>query len=420
MELSNQRCISWTPPGRPDWVMKINDEGKHLDIKSIVPLDSSSLIAAAVSNTGLSDFGSDDWREPFELICRGLDDEADLNLMGRIMTRSDMLMLLEGRLQVEDAYRRHPEIEDEQIIAPILITGQGRTGTSAMINLLAADPDNAVMRTWQAMFPGLPPAHTGEDPRIAIADARMRMWSRVTPEMDAIHEWTADVPTESIHVYCLSFQMPAWQNIYGQSPSHTAYMATRSKVNAVAYEKRVLKLQQWRQPKRQWVLKSPDSLNYMPDVLQVYPDIQLVWMHRDPIVALSSAVNLVGTLAWARSDRIIPAGTFGAVADPVSSSHMLTKPIDWLESGLISKNVLHSTQYDDFINDPLSVVRGIYQFAGREISPAGLQGMQAYINRHPRTSRPAHRYATGEADMVAAERKAFQRYQEYFNVPSEI
>ena len=138
--------------------------------------------------------------------------------------------------------------------------------------------------------------------------------------------------------------MPAWQNIYGQSPSHTMYMATRSKVNAVAYEKRVLKLQQWRQPKRQWVLKSPNLLNYLPDVLEVYPDIQLVWMHRDPIVAMASAVNLVGTLAWSRSDRILPAGTFGAVADPVSASNMLTKPIDWIEGGLIAKERVHSTQ----------------------------------------------------------------------------
>ena len=185
MELSNQRRVSWTPPGRPEWVAKVNAEGAHLDIKKIVPLDARSLIAAAIENTGLSDFGSDDWREPFEIVCRGLDDEAELNSMGRIMTRSDMLMLLEGRLQVEDAYRRHPEIEDEVIEAPILIVGQGRTGTSAMINLLAADPDNAVMRTWQAMFPGLAPEHEGEDLRIAIADARMRMWSRVTPEMDA-------------------------------------------------------------------------------------------------------------------------------------------------------------------------------------------------------------------------------------------
>jgi hypothetical protein len=34
-----------------------------------------------------------------------------------------------GRLRIEDTYKRYPEIEDQQILQPIVIVGQGRSGT---------------------------------------------------------------------------------------------------------------------------------------------------------------------------------------------------------------------------------------------------------------------------------------------------
>ena len=207
-EKMNRRTL-WQPPARPEWVAKVNAEGAHLDLKGIVPLDPQSLTATAVANAGLTDFGSDDWREPFEVYCRGLEEEAELNLLGRIMTRSDMLRTLESRLRVEDAYRRHPEIDDEVIERPILITGQGRTGTSALVNLMAADPANRTELAWEAMFPTADPSPAEEVRLRALSNRQLAMWSRVTPELDAAHEFGADLPTESIEIQTLSWQSPA-------------------------------------------------------------------------------------------------------------------------------------------------------------------------------------------------------------------
>ena len=147
----------WQPPPRPEWVARVNEEGSWMDIRNVVPLDADSLLTTAQANTGLSDFGADGWQEPFKIVAKALDDEAELNLMGRLMCRSDMLIFLEGRLQIEDTYKRHPEIENERIEEPVFIVGQGRSGTSALLNLLAQDIDNGIARTWEAMFP-CPPA----------------------------------------------------------------------------------------------------------------------------------------------------------------------------------------------------------------------------------------------------------------------
>src|SRR5271154_661343 len=120
----------WKPQKRLEWVEAVNAAGRGLDIRSIVPLNGDELIATAIKNTGLSDFGVDDWREPFHVLVKAVEEEADLNLLGRIMTRSEILRVLQSRLQVEETYRRHPEIGDQVIKAPLIIPGLARTGTS--------------------------------------------------------------------------------------------------------------------------------------------------------------------------------------------------------------------------------------------------------------------------------------------------
>ncbi|MET0546719.1 MAG: hypothetical protein ABWZ40_10440, partial [Caulobacterales bacterium] len=115
----------WTPSPRPDWVSKVNAEGECMNLSGVVPLDENSLIASAAATTGLSDFGADDWREPFRVLLKSLEEEADLNLIGRLRTRCEILQLLEARLQIEDCYKRHPEIDNEIIAKPIIILGQG-------------------------------------------------------------------------------------------------------------------------------------------------------------------------------------------------------------------------------------------------------------------------------------------------------
>ena len=110
-EHHSSRVSQWQPPARPDWVRRVNEEGAHLDLRSVVPLDEESLIGHARRNTGLSDFGSDDWYEPIRIFVRALEDESELTLIGRLMTRSDILMHLEDRLRIEDEYKRNPQIE---------------------------------------------------------------------------------------------------------------------------------------------------------------------------------------------------------------------------------------------------------------------------------------------------------------------
>jgi hypothetical protein len=402
-------------------VNRLNAEGRCLDSRSVVPLDPDSLLSAAMRNTGMSDFGEDDWREPFEVLVRSLDHDADLNLMGRILTRTDLLMFLEARLQIEEWYKRHPEIDDEQICSPFLIIGQGRSGTSFLLNLLEFDPENATCKEWEAMLPCPPPekASYQTDPRIPVADKRITMWNRVTPELEAVHEFAAEIPAETIHLKALSFQCPAWMTILGQAPSYNEYMAKRTMLPALRYEKRVLKLLQWRNPRSRWIMKDPDSIRYLPEVLQVYPDANCIWSHRDPTKARSSGINMIGILGWIRSDRLFVSGANEQVLDEKVTAAMLTKPIEWLERQLLRRQQLCNIQYQDLIEEPLRTVESIYAQFGLKLSAEARNSMRSYLQANPRSKRPSHQYMQEEEQSDEAAR-LFDRYRQYFEVKTEI
>ena len=419
----SSRRTGWTPAPRPAWVEKVNAEGRCMDIGSVVPLDENSLLNAARGNTGLTDFGDDDWYEPFQVLIQSLDEDAELNLVGRLLTRAELLLYLQAKLQIEDSYKRHPEIGEELIEKPLFIIGQGRTGTSVLQNMLAADPHNGVTTDWEAFYPCPPPEADSyhRDPRIGKTEQVLSRLRRVIPEIDSMHEFRATLPTENIHMHCLNFQSPAWFNSFGgQVAGYNRYMEKRGALSAFQYEKRVLKLLQWKNPRRHWVMKSPASIVHIPDILKVYPDVGLVWTHRDPVKALSSLVNLIGTLLWSRSDRPFIGGALEAHTNAEVGAAMLSLPIDWIESGVLPKERLCSIHYRDFVADPVQVVKTIYRYFGMDITDQGLAAMQKYMDDNPRSSRPTHQYETGGEGRISAERRVYQRYQQYFGVPDEV
>jgi Sulfotransferase family len=420
---TNYRVKQWVPPARPEWVRQINEEGAYLDLKGVIPLDEDSLIGRAKANTGLSDFGDDDWYEPFKMLIKGLDEEGALTLMGRLMTRSDLLISLEARLRVEDTYKKHPEIEDRELASPMLIIGAGRCGSSAMLNILSHDPDNGTINDWNALFPCPPPeaASYQTDPRIAVADKLVTQWIRVTPELASMHEFGGNIPVELVKLEAMSFQSNAWLDMYGYSRSFNEYIARQpDHMPALRYAKRVLKLLQWKNPHQRWVLKSPDAMRYLPDTFKAFPELQLIWLHRDPLMAVSSMVSMMGTLFWVRSDRPLGEDAVTHLSNPGVMAGLFNLVIDQIEEGKVPAKQLRNVQYVDFIADQMKTIEILYRDMGVQLSASGRAAITSYLQDHPRENRPAHKYSVGDVARRDEERKIYERYQTYFGVKTEI
>ena len=94
-------------------------------------------------------------------------EEGGFNGAGIMQQHVFILGLLKNRLLIEDLLGRHPEILDEQIVAPIIICGLPRTGTTHLHNLMSADPALRSLPYWESLEP-------------VLADARSRRPARPT------------------------------------------------------------------------------------------------------------------------------------------------------------------------------------------------------------------------------------------------
>ncbi len=423
MDISNDaRLNAWQPPARPEWVARMNEEGTYFDLDGVVPLDENSLMDAARARTGLSDFGGGDWYESFRIFVKGIREEANLTLMGRLMARSDIVNILAARLEIEETYRRHPEIEDERIETPVMIVGQGRTGTSLLLNVLSQDPGNGSLRHWECMYPCPPPEAQNyfSDPRIAKADRLVEQWNRVNPEVVSCHEFNALVPTEASHAMTLNFTHGAFLALIGQSPAHTAYSQARGVGSGLEYQKRLLKLLQWKNPRKHWILKAPDAILYMPELLKAYPDMNFVWTHRDPLKAADSVVNMYGNCMYIRSDRPFVPGILDLMLSGDLAAMLLNQPIEWMETGVVPKERVCNIKFLDLERDPVAEVETMYRQFGMVMTENALGAMRRYMRDNPRSARPAANYKSVKTARVVAEREIMKRYQDYFDVADEF
>ena len=154
-------------------------------------LDESSILEEARARAGLWDFGDESFREPLRRTLHAFDTEADLNEAGRIAQRERTIGLLTNRLRVEDWLRRHPEILDEKIHAPIVIAGLPRTGTTMLHRVISQDPGIHAGLWYELRNPAPFPEgdFRKDDPRIPDARAQVKQILETLPELARVHPW---------------------------------------------------------------------------------------------------------------------------------------------------------------------------------------------------------------------------------------
>ena len=130
-------------------------------------LSADALEDMAREQTRLSDFGDGSHREGLDRLVASMNEEAGLSGEGEVMLLHRLASLLTSRLQVEDTYRTNPSIANEEVDGPVFVIGLPRTGTTALSQLVAADPQFRSLRTWESSAPCPPPETATEhtDPR---------------------------------------------------------------------------------------------------------------------------------------------------------------------------------------------------------------------------------------------------------------
>ena len=104
-------------------------------------VDARQLVATARTQTGTHELGpdADAMHEALAVLVRSANAEAHLSEAGEAAFAGTILSLLTRRLEIEDWYRRHPEIDDQEIESVLFGLGLPRTGSTALSYLLAQD-----------------------------------------------------------------------------------------------------------------------------------------------------------------------------------------------------------------------------------------------------------------------------------------
>ena len=262
------------------------------------------LTAAAMEETGLKDFGSSPFREGLGRLTDALDEEADLTAAGTEILGLRLTMLLANRLRVEKVYAAHPEIGDQEVGGPVVIIGLPRTGTTALSQLVAADPQFRSLRLWESIDPVPPPTTETEhdDPRIGEAQRGLDAMYTVFPRMRSLYYQTATGATECQDLLGMAFRTEHFDGM-AHVPSYRQWVLDCDMTPAYEYHRRVLRLLQWHCPPRLWHLKTPVHMLALDELCAVYPDAKFLWTHRDPAAVLGSVCSLIAyTRSWV-SDR---------------------------------------------------------------------------------------------------------------------
>jgi hypothetical protein len=384
-----------------------------------IRLDAEEILEEASGRTGLSDFGVEDFLEPYRVFVRDCDEAAGLHPIGRILCRADLRLWLENRLLLADTRKRHPEIAEQELERPLFITGLPRTGTSILHELLAQDPSARAPLDWEVRHPCPPPetASHGGDPRIARADRELELWNQVVPEYATMHELGGAIPVECIQITAASFRS---DELLGraQAPRYGAWLATADLTPAYRFHRAFLQHLQWRCPGR-WVLKAPSHLPVLPALFAVYPDARVVWTHRDPLNVIPSVASILYSTAWVRSDAVSAEAVLSWFTGE-SCAAQLDAGLAFRDSGHVDSERFCDVRSSDLMRDPFATLSGVYDHFGIPFTAEAEGRMRDYLAAKPRGRHGAHRYDFADTGLdPARERERFRAYQERFGVPSE-
>ncbi|MDT5011792.1 MAG: hypothetical protein QOH57_3409, partial [Mycobacterium sp.] len=331
---------------------------------------------------------------------------ADLNDIGMHILRSGLVHSLRMRLRAQEWIRRHPEIEDERVVAPIVVVGMMRSGTTLLQRLLAADNRFHCAYGWEVVevAPKLGydwAAH--EDPRIVISEKREATSRELAPELFAIHPMYAREAEEEI-VFLSDAFLSHVPESGAHVPHYRSWIDAQDFTPAYAYLNRMLRFLQWQKrqcgrtarsrqagdiQQKRWVLKSPAHLGYLDALRTQFPDLHVVWMHRDPKETIPSGASLNATLHAMHSDDVDRHRVGAEWLERMgwTTDRAMATRAAWDDDETLCTDI----EFGDAVADPIGQVARVYEASGMPLTADGESAMLRWLAQRPReAARPPY------------------------------
>jgi len=414
---------SFGKPYRPAAIALANRIGRSLWKLGIggKPITVRGVLTDARRKVGLDDFGDEGFLDPLEVLVESINREARLNPVGHMIIRGRIVGVLTNKLVAQDTIKRHPEILDIEVEAPIVVAGLARTGTTMLHRLIAQDPAIRSLASWEAINPAPAKHEAGQknDPRFAQAALAAKGLKYMSPGFFAIHPAEPGAPEEEVILLEQAFLTTtpeAMMNV----PTYSKWLEAQDHIPAYQALRRMMQYLQWQRPgigtDVRWVLKTPHHQEYFDALLEVFPKALLVHTHRDPLKTSPSLFSMLTHLQMIFSDEVDPKRV---------ASHWLGKIENMARRTLETRERVGDrgfidVSYYDLIKDPLPQVARIYEAAGLELTSHTVLLMQASqkVNKQHKYGR--HKYSLADFGMTKEEVESrIATYRARFDVPYE-
>jgi hypothetical protein len=338
---------------------------------------------AATSRTGLDDFGPDDFRQRLGLQLAEMDADDERTGIGRLLMFADCTRYAANRLLIRDLIRHHAEILEVPIERPVIVVGLPRSGTTHLVNLLAADTRFRSMPLWESYEP-VPirdeePGADGTDPRWVRCQKAWEAMQAAAPFVAAMHPMAPDHVHEEIELQLPDFSSYNLEWV-ARAPQWRDHYLARDQTAHYAYMKTVLQILQWYRPRERWVLKSPQHLEQLGPLLTTFPDATVVVTHRDPVAVVQSTITM--TCYGART-------TYRATRPEWYRDYWTDRIGRLLDASVRDRRLLPAARtvdvlFHEYMADELGTLERVYECAGIEFTQRARAEVAAYQRAHPR------------------------------------
>jgi hypothetical protein len=348
-----------------------------------VDLDADVLLEQAQVRTGLRDLGDTGVTERLRVQVAAVEADRGLSGLGRLIVARRWEGLLESRLRFEDFVRRYPEALDVELEPPVVVVGLPRSGTTHLVNLLAADSRFRSMPWWEVREPipvlGDGPSRDGVDPRYERCFAEWELGKEAAPLTALMHDrppWSIEEDCElndlDLCSYTLEWhaRVPGWRDHYLQLDQRSHYGFLRKQLQVLTF---------LRGPNR-WVLKTPQHLEQLGPLLETFPDATIAFTLRDPVAVLQSAITMLAYGDRLRRVRIDADELAAYWSDRIE--RLLRAAVR--DADVIPRAQRVDVEFDAFMTDSFGMAVRILEVAGVELTAASRAEIEAYLAGNPR------------------------------------
>jgi hypothetical protein len=380
---------------------------------SPVRLESDAVLSEARAVTGLDDFGATDFRERLEIWLADAEADTDLTAFGGAAVYRICVRFAATRLKMVRMLEVHPEIEQESIVEPIIVIGLPRSGTTHLVNLLAADPRRRSLPYWEGCDP-VPDEvaagpHSRGDTRRDRAGKGWEATRELLPLLELMHPFDPDHIHEE-----LELQGPDFSSYYPEwlfrAVRWREHYASHDQTPHYEYLRTMLKMLQWARGPRQWVLKTPQHLEQIPTLLSVFPDARIVMTLRDPAATLQSAVTMSAYTGRLRYHHVDVDWIFKFWSDRVED--LLRAAVR--DAELIPDGQRFDVAFHDLNHDDMGVMTQLYKTFGLDFPDDVQTALHQYSRDHRRGHAGRVVYDL-QADFGVRPDQLYERFSFYFD-----